>query len=146
MRTLALLALLATVAACSDNDGGGGGGEYGVPNEINECATPHATYLLSCSERPSGTCGPVQDRLMNIDDPVIVSARCDSISQENCTARASNCRHTAEVGGYTCGLKETYVTTFQPDGSSATSIVSDWIECDDGSFCSSTYDCTMTRQ
>jgi hypothetical protein len=145
MRTLALLALLATLAACSD-DGGGGGGEYGVPNEINECATPHATYLQSCTERASGTCGPWQDVLVNIDDPAIVSFRCDSISQEDCIARASNCRQQVEVGGYRCDMKETYVTTFQPDGSSATSIGSTWIECDDGSFCSSTYDCTLTRQ
>ncbi len=145
MRTLAVLALLTSLVACSD-DGGGGGSEYGVPNEINECATPHATYLQSCTERASGTCGAWRDLLVSIDDPSITAARCDSISQENCTARASNCRLQFELAGYTCSQKETYVTTFQSDGSSATSIDSLWLECDDGSFCSSTYDCTLTRQ
>jgi hypothetical protein len=139
------MALLLLAVACSD-DGGGGGSEYGVPNEINECATPHATYLHSCTERASGTCGPIQDQLQSIDDPMITAARCDSITQENCTARASKCRQSVEVAGYSCIVTETYVTTFESDGSRAEVIDSRWIECDDGSFCSSTYDCTMTRQ
>lgn len=142
MRTISVLALLIGVAACSDD----AGDEPGVPNEVNECATPHATYLQSCSERASGTCGPIQDVLVNIDDPAITSPRCDSITQENCIARASNCRTQHDVDGYTCNRKETYVTTFQPDGSSATAISTIWIECNEGSSCSSTYDCTLTRQ
>jgi len=144
MKILAIALVGFAVACGSDPDTTNP--ERGVPNQVNECATPGATYLFSCTERAHGTCGPMTDRVINIDDPRITAIRCDSVSQKDCVAQASGCIEIVEVQGGTCELKNTYHTTFEKDGSSAKAVQTFWIKCSDKTSCSSSYDCTMTRQ
>ena len=135
-----LCILTATLLGCSAADDGDSKPD-GVRNQINDCATRGASYLNTFQEHSGGTCGPIPDRVVNIDDPAITASTCSSVTQENCVARATACKYSD--GG--CDFTETYMTTFAQDGSSAAATASIWIECSDGSYCSSTYDVTMRR-
>lgn len=116
-------------------------------NQANPCATRGATYLLHCDELSGGNCGSISDEIFHINtDGTMPSLSegitCDDITQDGCTARDTNCR--SIVGG--CVLTETFVTTFKQDGSSAQSLITLSIRCDDGSGCKSTYECFIVRQ
>jgi hypothetical protein len=134
-----VLVLLAAALGCSSDDSGGSSGE--VRNQVNACATKGATYLQQCVEHAGGTCGPLSDQVINIDDPAITASVCASVTQQNCVARGTACK-VSENG---CEVTASYMTTFKADGSSATSSSSITIKCNDGSWCNSAYDCKMTR-
>lgn len=133
-------AAIVGVVGCSSDESGSG--SAGVPNQLNECATKGATYFAHHEERPGGTCGQVPDQVVNTDDPGITASTCASVTQENCVARGTSCK-SFEKG---CEITLTYMTKFTADGSSATSVGTYNISCSDGSYCTSTYDVTMTRQ
>jgi hypothetical protein len=112
--------------------------------EANPCATPGATYLEHFAEHPGGTCGPITDQVLNINhDGTIDTASpdCDSVTQDGCTARDTNCRTSAN--GTDCTA--TTSVTFAKDGSAASGIAT--ISCTAGSSsCESTYDISAERR
>ncbi|MCA9597704.1 MAG: hypothetical protein KC776_30535 [Myxococcales bacterium] len=132
--------LWALLVACSGGTDDGGGA---ATNKANPCATPGATYLVHCSEQ-SGDCGSIPDSVTNIgsDGTVANPIKCARIEQDGCTARDTDCKQSANG----CNISSTFKTTFAQDGSSATSLNTISVTCSDGSFCTSTYACTLTRQ
>jgi hypothetical protein len=127
-------------AGCSSDDSSEA--SSGVQNEVNACATKGSTYLSQYVEHAGGTCGPIADEIINIDDPAITAATCASVTQENCVGRGTACKSS----GNGCSQSLSYMTTFASDGSSAASVMTIKVSCADGSHCTSTYDATMTRQ
>lgn len=139
---------IAMLAGCSSGDESDGR----AANRLNSCATRNATYIQTCVEA-SGNCGPMPDQVVNTDAAgaaAIESARCESVAQDGCTARATGCAYEStapaakQMGG--CTIAETYSTTFAQDGSSASSVATVRIDCGDGSWCQSTYKCSIVRQ
>ena len=117
----------------------------GTQNRLNACATKDSTYLIHFVEK-SGNCGGMPDTVLNTDPAGIAkveSSLCASVTQDGCTERATDCFLDLGNG---CTELETYSTTFMQDGSSASSLLTVRIECQDGSGCYSTYEGTMTRK
>jgi len=124
-------------------------GPSGTPNHLNECTTKGATYVMHCVEKSGGNCGPLTDEVYIADEATaaqLESVLCAAVNQNGCTETATDCKQHVDVKGGSCDVLETYSTTFKDDGSSAVSIDTRRITCSDGSWCKSTYDCTITRK
>ena len=125
-----------------------GGDEVSGPTDVqtNICVTPGSTYLVILSEI-SGDCGSYTSVLNTNQDGTITTEGalvCDREEQDGCTVRGTNCQgYDADSG---CSITETFSTTFEADGSEASGVSSIQVECDDGSFCYSTYNTYIERQ
>ena len=131
---------LALCVGCSGSSSGGASTE-----QANPCATKNATYLLTFTEQPGGTCGPIPSQVLNINpDATITSSAsitCASGSESGCTARGTDCTWTSQGYSFT----ETYETTFASDGSSAKGVAT-ITGTGNGQSCASTYDTSFVRQ
>jgi hypothetical protein len=129
--TLPLLGLVTCAVAC---------GASAPANKANPCATPGATYLSHFVELSGGTCGPIPDEIMNInsDGTLPQSLSCQTVTQDGCTARNTDCTTNGA-----CTV--TTDVTFATDGSSASGL--ETVSCSTASAsCTSTYRIGSTRQ
>ena len=138
-RTLAVTTL-AVLAACSSSDPA-----PPPPTKANACATPGKTYLTHFVEQPGGTCGPLADVLVTVNQdgtlpgPVV---SCQSKTETVCRTQATDCT-TSAIKGLTCHV--TSDLTYASDGASAAG--TETASCTGGSTtCASTYQITVTRQ
>lgn len=141
MKPLALsLVVLCILIGCSSEDDAD---DSTTTNKANPCATPGASYLWHCTEQ-SGDCGPTTDEVINVssDGTLAQSITCAKFEQDGCTGRGTDCKQSTNG----CTILTTFQTTFLADGSSADNVMTATIDCDDGSHCKSTYQCTYTRQ
>jgi hypothetical protein len=132
--------ILLWALGCSSSSGGGSGG-----TAANPCATPGATYLLTFTENPTGTCGAIPSELITISSSgqVITSTplSCQSQMVSGCTEQNTNCTITSN--GATCSA--TSDVTFAMNGASASGM--ETISCSgSGQSCTSTYTVSAARQ
>jgi hypothetical protein len=133
------LALAAILGAC----GGSGGGSTTEP--ANSCAVRGATYIVTQTELPGGSCGPISPDLITVNQDGTITdpepTTCAMWSQTGCTSVETNC--TYQENGYTDTF--TRQLTFTTDGSSATGQCT-FSASGHGLSCSSTYSMTVTRE
>lgn len=99
-------------------------------------------------ERANGTCGPVADQVVRVDNPGLLPAGCSKDAPDD--ASPDRCEHSRS---YTCvlddGAKVSVVGTIteHDGGDKLTGVLSMTIFDPDGLFvCASAYDATFTRQ
>ena len=100
------------------------------------CATPGATYLVTLTQLPGGTCGPIANQTVTVgyDGTVPAPGPCGSSTFTGCEEVQHDCY--ALAMGLTCVMQDDI--TFVSDGSAASG--SETVSCQEGhESCASTY-------
>ena len=137
-RSLHWLALV--VAGCSSTTSGTGANGKDVP-----CVSPSSSYVVHFVEKSGGTCGPIQDEVVN------TTADGGFQAQPGCsgTRTVNGCK--VLLTDYTCtnaGVtsKTTGEVTWSDDGKSGSGTVQISIAKNGATSCTSSYEVTYTRQ
>jgi hypothetical protein len=137
-RGLAVIVALC-LCACS------GSGSGSTTRPANSCAIRGATYIVTLTELPGGTCGPAAPEVITVNSDGTITdpepTTCAMWSQTGCTSEETDC--TYQVDGYTDTF--TRQVTFTTDGASGTGQCT-LASSGNGVSCSSTYSMTVARQ
>jgi len=132
---------ISTLPACSSSDSSA---KESMSAQANPCATRNSTYLETLTE-VSGNCGSIPSAIVNVNaDGTLTESTtitCASTSQTGCTARNSDCKWSANGIDFT----ETFETTFEQDGTSATGLLT-LSGNGNGQSCTETYNVSFVRQ
>ena len=116
--------------------------------EACDLAHREGTYLLVSKERPNGSCGPIVDQVVRVDNVGALPPGCTKDAPDD--ASPDRCEYSRS---YTCALTDggavSFVgTTTEHDGGDRITGVSTMVVVDaNGMFvCTSAYDLTFTRQ